>query len=634
MEETVSIEFGQSVPPQFCSLPDEEFLQAIQWKSKPTGDLMKGAIAGDVNRFSRGLGLRLKEVSKQKKRGKHAAEMQWATLWSEEAVEETSRTSDLINLINSARALPAKLQKASKNRKRKKTPELSWDEVSRLLVGWLDQVSVSEPLRPYELLLLIELMENVGFRLAPSTLVSVWRQCLFAAASLCFNLEETDFSETSEDQVILVSAELPWRSGFLFSEIAGAKNFRQLGQQNLRDCFFDRTDTDGTPHADFLPRLDFWLATFTRSLFTGHVWDKPVWDKEARERFQLSLERLIAACDVTGKLALTPTHSVAHQVLLTLAAYFSGLPGRSAERQYLKALASEKKRSQFFIQSGGCPASESDWSEYAVMRNYWSDSSNLLAVTWNGDLPVLSLSAMGKMLVEGRWEFLLTVDGQELSGDGDWSVVCWNSDEDADYIELHMELESGFKLERQLLLPRNQHFAFLADIVTITEPANLEYRSVIPVTPGITGTLDGETHELLLKAKGLSARVFPIALPQEKDFFQPGSLTLNDQSQLVLHQQVASANALYAPLIIDWEPDLKRKPADWATLTVSEGGRTLARDEASGQRLRIGAHQLLVYRSLKKGQVSRAVLGHNTHYESVIGRFDKNGDLTPLLFVE
>lgn len=229
MEETVSIEFGQPLPQQLFSWSDEEFLQAIQWRVKPTGDLMKGAQAGDLNRFSKGLYSRLKEIAKQKKQGKHAAEMLWASLWSEEACEETCRTSDLINLIKSARALPGKTQKKSKNGKRKKTPQktpqLSWDEVSRLLVGWLDQVSVSDPLRPYELLLLTELMENVGYRLAPSTLVSVWRHCLFAAASLCFNLEETDFSEVSEDQVILVSGELPWRLGFLFSEISGAKTF-------------------------------------------------------------------------------------------------------------------------------------------------------------------------------------------------------------------------------------------------------------------------------------------------------------------------------------------------------------------------------------------------------------------------
>ncbi|MCH9655690.1 MAG: hypothetical protein K0U90_11635 [Planctomycetes bacterium] len=634
MEENVSIEFGQSVPQQLFSLSDEEFLQTIQWKSKRAGELCKAAQAGDVNRFSRALCTHLKEVSKQKKQGKHAAEMLWASLWSEEAEEGTSRSSDLISLVKSGIELSNKSSKASKKEKRKKSPELSWDEVSRLLVVWLDQVTITDPLRPYELLLLTELLENVGFRLAPSTLVRVWRHSLFAAASLCFNLEETDFSEISEDQIILVSAELPWRSGFLYSEISGAKNFRQLGQQNLRDCFFDRTDTDGTPHADILPRLDFWLAALTRSLFIGRVWGKSVWDQEAQDRFQWLVETLVSAYACSGKMALCSNHTVAHHDLLTLATYFSDLGGRSVERLYLKSLDSGKKNPRFFIQSDERPSNQSDWSEWAVLRNYWSDASNLLVVTWNGDLPVLSLSAMGKLLFEGCWDFSLTVDGKAISGDGDWSTLCWNSDEDADYLELQMDLDSGYKLERQILLPRNQHFAFLSDIVTGTETANMEYRSMVPVAPGMTSSLNGETHELMLKTKGLSARVFPIGLPQERDFFQPGGLKLNDQSQLELHQQAPEANALYAPLIIDWEPELKRKAADWASLTVSEGGKISGRDEASGHRLRIGAHQLLVYRSLKKGETSRAVLGHNTNYESVIGRFDTNGDLSPLLFVE
>ncbi|WP_339728799.1 hypothetical protein [uncultured Gimesia sp.] len=635
MEETVSIEFGQSVPQQVVSLSDEEFLQAIHWKSKPSGDLMKGAQTGDLSRFIKGLSSRLKETAKQKKQGKHAADMLWASLWSEETDEETCRTSDLIKLIKSIRESSAKNKKKSKDGKQKKTPELSWDEVSRLLRGWLSQVTTSEPLRPYELLLLTEVLENVGYRLAPAALVSVWRQCLFAAASLCFNLEETDFSETSEDQVILVSGELPWRLSFLFSDISGAKNFRQLGQQNLRDCFFDRTDNDGTPHADYLPRIDFWLATLTRSLFIGQVWKKPVWDQEALERFQWSVEKLVAACDVSGKIALCPTHSVEHLGLLAFAAYFAELPGRSAERLYLKSLfVDEKKRPSFLIQAEDESSCQSDWSALALMRNYWSDAANLVLVSWNGALPELSLSAMGKTLFGGRWDFSLIADGKEITGDGEWSCVCWSSDADADYLELQMDLESGYRLERQILLPRNQHFVFLSDIVTGTEAANLEYRSMIPVTSGIASSLDGETHEMVLKTKGLSARVFPIGLSQERDFFQPGSLTLNDESQLVLQQQVSKSTGLYAPLIIDWEPGLKRKPADWTSLTVSEGGNISARDEASGHRLRIGKHQLLVYRSLKKGAQGRAVLGHHTNYESVIGRFDTDGELIPLLFVE
>ncbi|QDU48221.1 hypothetical protein Pan110_05340 [Gimesia panareensis] len=635
MEEIMSIEFGQAVPQQYWSLSDEEFLQAVRWASKPRGDLMKGAQFGDLKRFGQGLTARLKEIAKQKKQTKHSAEMLWSALWSAEEVEDPGRTADLINLVESACNLPGKNKKVSQSGKRKKTPRLSWDEVSRLLYGWLEQVTLSEPMQPFELLLLMELLENVGYRLAPATLISIWRACLSAAAAICFKLEETDFSETPDDQVLLNSGEIPWRASFLFSQVAGAKNLRQLGQQNLRDGFFDRTDTDGTPHADMLSRIDFWLATLTRSLFISQVWKKRLWDQEARDRFQLTIQVLVATSNASGKLALCPVHTIDHSSLLSLAAWFSGLSSRSAERMYLKSLSSgKKKQSPFFIQADDHAANQSDWSALAVMRNYWSDASNLLMVTWNGDLPAISLSALGKQLLEGRWEFSLTVNGTEVSGDGEWSAVCWNSDEDADYLELQMELDGGYTLERQILLPRNQHFVFLADIVNGSEAARLEYRSLLPVSAGYTGFVDEETHELSLKTKGMSARVFPLGLPQERDFFQPGSLSLNEQGQIELQQQAVEATALYVPLVIDWEPDLKRKPADWSSLTISEAGQISPRDVAAGHRLRIGKHQLLVYRSLKKGEVARAVLGHHTSYESVIGRFDSDGDLTPLLFVE
>lgn len=634
MENTMSIEFGQSVPQHLFTVPDEEFLQSIQWKSKPTGDLMKGAQAGDLVRFCKGLSSNLKSIAKQKRAGKLAVEMQWSTLWSDESVDETCRTSDLISLIRSAQKLPVQLKKSKKASRRKKTPELSWDEISRLLVGWIDQISAADPLQPFELLLLIELLENLGYRLAPAAIISVWRACLFSAVSLCFKLEETDFSGLAEDQVALISGEVPWRAGLLFSDISGAKNFRQLGQQNLRDSFFDRTDNDGTPHADFFPRLDYWLITLMRATYAGQIWGKQLWDEEALDRFQLSVEKITAACDASGQIVLCPVHTVSHLKLLAAAATIAGLPSRSAERLYLKSLQTIKKRSGFFIQSEDCVSTQSDWAAYALMRNYWSDTSNLLVTSWNAELPVVSLTAMGKLLFQGAWDFSLTINGEVVTGDGEWSCVCWNTDEDADYLELHMDLDSGFRLERQLLLPRNQHFVFLSDIVTGAEASNIEYRSILPVSSELTGMVDSETHELTLKTKGLTARIFPIGLPQERDFFQPGSLTFNEQHQLILQQQVSEASALYVPLIIDWEPDLKRKAADWSRLTVSESGKISPRDEASGHRLRIGSHQLLVYRSLKKAEHARAVLGHHTSYESVIGRFDTNGELNPLLFVE
>ena len=89
-----------------------------------------------------------------------------------------------------------------------------------------------------------------------------------------------------------------------------------------------------------------------------------------------------------------------------------------------------------------------------------------------------------------------------------------------------------------------------------------------------------------------------------------------------------------APLIIDWDPQRRHRPAEWRTLTVSERGKAVPAHVASGHRLRIGDHQILVYRSLKNTGVFRAVLGYHTRYETAIGRFDGSGDVVPILLVE
>ena len=99
-------------------------------------------------------------------------------------------------------------------------------------------------------------------------------------------------------------------------------------------------------------------------------------------------------------------------------------------------------------------------------------------------------------------------------------------------------------------------------------------------------------------------------------------------------KHVSAGSGLYAPVYFDWHPDRRRKPAQWRQLTVTEDGRILRGDAAAGFRVRIGQHHLLAYRKLKKTDQPHSVLGFQTADETVLGRFDKNGDVTPLLLVE
>ena len=89
------------------------------------------------------------------------------------------------------------------------------------------------------------------------------------------------------------------------------------------------------------------------------------------------------------------------------------------------------------------------------------------------------------------------------------------------------------------------------------------------------------------------------------------------------------------PLALDWHPKRIDQPADWTRLSVTESRRAVGAHEASGFRIRIGDHQVLVYRSLIAPTISRAVLGLHTWDESVYGRVPlKGGLLQPLVEVE
>ena len=121
-------------------------------------------------------------------------------------------------------------------------------------------------------------------------------------------------------------------------------------------------------------------------------------------------------------------------------------------------------------------------------------------------------------------------------------------------------------------------------------------------------------------------------LPQGGDF-TAGCDFLEQSGQLTL-TQTGTGRALFAPLIFDWHPGRRNAVAEWRSLTVTECGNAVGADRAAAHRLRLGKHQLLIYRSLALTDEPRAVLGHHTRFETVIGTFDARGNVRPIMLVE
>jgi hypothetical protein len=175
----------------------------------------------------------------------------------------------------------------------------------------------------------------------------------------------------------------------------------------------------------------------------------------------------------------------------------------------------------------------------------------------------------------------------------------------------------------------------MADCISGAGQSPVDYTARWPLVKQAKVAGNSLTRERVVSLGNLSMRTFPLALPDEIVHGTSGRWGLSEnKEQPALELRQSSLGGLYAPVGFDWTPARQHSDADWRTLTITENGPKVKTDRASGHRLRIGNQQLLIYRSLTPTEELRTVLGHHTGHESIIARFDKKGDVKPLLIVE
>lgn len=236
-----------------------------------------------------------------------------------------------------------------------------------------------------------------------------------------------------------------------------------------------------------------------------------------------------------------------------------------------------------------------------------------------------------------EWSIEVTSAGQRWKLD-EWDCVCWQSDADADYIELQADAGNGRRVDRQILLSRTEELLVLADAVIggpdTPECDRLDCHSRLSLAEGIAARPDrGGRRAWRLAAAGASARVFPLAVPDDPLLATgPASLSCHD-NQLVW-TEARRGPSLYLPLVVDFSPGRRRRKPEWNPLTVTEGRQVVSPHRAAGFRLRLGDVQLVLYRSLATPHTPRSVIGQHTKHETVIGLLQPDGDFSPLVMVE
>lgn len=465
----------------------------------------------------------------------------------------------------------------------------------------------------------------------------------------------------------VLGGELPLTLGYLFPELTACRELGRQARAGLSAGLPACIDESGLPAAQQLASMRPLLACWTRC---GHLtrtrraagWDEPAWRRYAQfVRRALQLTRP----DGTQVLAELPHRDDGRSAPAGTASASEGPTAelfaaalRLIDDEEVEAIAQQVLPRRRPARSSGLaaaawaePAVHSEPARIAVLRPDWRRGGEHLVVTYDGPTLRAELNCGSATVWSGVWNPAVIVEGTSLEPTGDWRDLCWFSDDDVDYLELELGFEGGWRVQRQIMLARQDRFLYVADALCGARTArDIDYRLTLPLTSAMRFEAAGQTREGYLVKRRSSGQavqepgsatpaakadrlglVLPLALPEWRTAGAEGSLVFKD-AQLELRQQ-GQGSRLYAPLFIDLDRRRFACTATWRQLTVAQELQSQPRSVAVGYRVQLGREQWLFYRSLAD-PANRTVLGQNVTAEFYAGRFDSDGEADELIRIE
>ena len=429
----------------------------------------------------------------------------------------------------------------------------------------------------------------------------------------------------------LAAGELALTLAYLFPEIKACRKLKSAARQALTGGLEDLLDGEGLPHASYVPSLRPLLACWTRCRALGEQLKGGCWNDAAEDQYEWLVRHTLRLTRHDGTHVFSSgSPDKPDTALLKTALRFGGDDDDHDIASYVLP-GGKRRASKSSDAELPDAASHSEWAAVAVLRPDWSRTGPRLSVLYPDRSVRLELGCGKDIVLSGRWELDVSVDGKQLAAESDWEEVCWLSDEDVDYLEIEIELADGVRVQRQMLLARKDRFLLLADAVLGKRTGKIEYQGRLPLGTGTEFQGADESREGFLVGSKRRAHVLPIALPEWRGDNRTGQLAQSDGTLQL--QQSAEARRLYAPLFFDLDPRRMTRRMTWRQLSVAESLQTVAHDVAVGYRVAIGKRQWLIYRSLAE-KANRTLLGHNLSTETVVGQFDRSGEVEPLIEIE
>lgn len=265
------------------------------------------------------------------------------------------------------------------------------------------------------------------------------------------------------------------------------------------------------------------------------------------------------------------------------------------------------------------PAWFDDAAGLAVMLPEWDVRRGRLAVHFKRPDRKIQLEISGgkHLLANGIWGAKVWKDDDQLQPLTNWQDLCWYSDDDVHYIEIEQTFTGNVKVQRQILMLRDDRCIMLADAVLGSKGDNLKFAAELPLAADVHVEEEQETRELTLADGKRRALLLPLAMSEWKVGPTAGAMKIVDQqspetgaTNLSLVAEVRGQGAIYSPLWLDLDRKRMRTQKTWRQLTVGEKLRLVPRTEAAAFRIHLGTDQWVLYRSLN-GHHNRTFLGKN-----------------------
>jgi hypothetical protein len=435
----------------------------------------------------------------------------------------------------------------------------------------------------------------------------------------------------------LVAGELPLVLSYSFPELRAFRALRESARSALSDGLLELTDGHGLPHGRLLPVLGALFALWTRTRWLGEWLKRGCWSSAAELQYEWLVRNALRLVDGNGNFMLAACRDEESPASLKeLFACALELVGRKDQCTIAAATFSGRvgrTRVNYDAVDLPEPSLESEWSGICVLASGWSRMATRLAIAFADDPLHIELTLGCEQFLAGSWNSHTVCDGVPAIVDGEWQELCWLTGKRYDLLELGVDLSGGLRLERQLLLARDDCVLYLADIVFAhdDEPHKLQHSVRLPLGPDVVCELEPETRDVVLVCGKRPMAVLPLGLNEWRCDPRGGSLVA-EADNLILNQD-SFGRALYCPLLLDLKPRRSKRDRTWRQLTVAESLEIVPRDVAVGFRAQSGRDQWLFYRSLGRPG-NRTLLGQNISGEFAAGRFLPSGKMKQWVEIE